>query len=72
MAVAALVLDGIAWIVMKRRRDVRSDTRGAATVEYVVLVGAVGLGVMVALVAIGPGLIASYQQTRSIVASPFP
>ncbi len=72
MVVAALALEGIAWIVMKRRRDVRSDTRGAATVEYVVLVGAVGLGVMVALVAIGPVLIGSYQQTRSIVASPFP
>jgi len=48
------------------------DTRGAISTEYLVLVGAVGLLFMAALVAIGPQLLTSYQQTRSIVASPYP
>lgn len=50
----------------------RSDSRGAASVEYVVLVGTVGLVVMAALVAVGPVLISDYETTRSIVAAPFP
>jgi Flp pilus assembly pilin Flp len=49
-----------------------SDSRGAASVEYIVLVGTVGLLLMAALFALGPGLIANYETTRSIVAAPFP
>jgi Flp pilus assembly pilin Flp len=51
-------------------RKLASDTRGAISTEYLVLVGAVALGVSVAIMALGPMLVASYEQTRSIVASP--
>ncbi|MEQ9320139.1 MAG: hypothetical protein RIF41_13325 [Polyangiaceae bacterium] len=47
-------------------------TRGAVSTEYVIVVGAVGLLFMAAMVAIGPGLVESYDITRSVVASPFP
>jgi Flp pilus assembly pilin Flp len=57
---------------VKAWRAIISDSRGAATVEYIVLVGTVGLVVMAALVAIGPVLIADYETTRSVVAAPFP
>ena len=40
--------------------------------EYLVLVGAVGLVVVFALVAIGPQLVDNYTATRTIIASPFP
>jgi hypothetical protein len=49
-----------------------SGTRGAVTTEYVIVVGAVALLFVAALVAVGPGLVASYQVTRSVLASPFP
>jgi Flp pilus assembly pilin Flp len=51
-------------------RKLASDTRGAISTEYLVLVGAVALGVSVALMGLGPTLVASYEQTRSIIASP--
>jgi hypothetical protein len=55
-----------------KTRKLSGDTRGSATTEYVVLVGAVGLVVMAAIVAIGPVLLADYYATRSYVAAPFP
>jgi Flp pilus assembly pilin Flp len=48
------------------------DTRGAVSVEYIVVVGTVGLLFAAAVAALGPGLIASYETTRSVVASPYP
>ena len=48
------------------------DRRGAVSTEYIVLLGVVGIVVAVALVAIGPGLVADYLDTRSLVAAPFP
>jgi Flp pilus assembly pilin Flp len=57
---------------MRATRDLKSDTRGVASVEYVVLVGTVGLVVMAALLAVGPPLIEDYRSVRSMVASPFP
>ncbi len=47
-------------------------TRGSVTTEYVIVVGAVGLLFAAALVAVGPVLVASYETTRSVIASPFP
>lgn len=52
------------------RRKLSSDIRGAVSTEYIVLVGTVALGVAFALFALGPGLVASYEHTRSIIASP--
>ena len=48
------------------------DTRGAVSVEYIIVVGAVGLMFAAAIAALGPGLLASYETTRSVVASPYP
>jgi Flp pilus assembly pilin Flp len=47
-----------------------TDTRGAVTTEYVILVGTVGLVVAAALFGLGPGLVANYELTRSVIASP--
>ena len=51
-------------------RKLTGDKRGAVSTEYLVLVGTVALGLAAALFALGPGLVASYVQTRSIIASP--
>ncbi len=51
-------------------RKLSSDTRGSASTEYLVLVGAVALGLAFALFALGPTLVKNYETTRSIVASP--
>jgi hypothetical protein len=47
-------------------------TNGSVSTEYVIVVGAVGLLFMAALVAVGPELVASYEITRSVIASPYP
>ncbi|HSN99538.1 MAG TPA: hypothetical protein VLS89_14690 [Candidatus Nanopelagicales bacterium] len=52
------------------RRKLRTDSRGAVSTEYLVLVGTVALGMAFALFALGPGLVASYERTRSMVAAP--
>ena len=54
------------------RQLVPSDTRGAVSTEYVVLMGAVGLGVVFALVAIGPKLVKDFETTRTVIAAPVP
>lgn len=41
-------------------------------VEYIVLLGAVSLGVSAAIAALGPSLLASYQRARGIIIAPFP
>ncbi|XYH94748.1 hypothetical protein ACMHYB_44050 [Sorangium sp. So ce1128] len=48
------------------------DIRGAASTEYVVLVGAVGLTIAFALVSVGPVLLKGFERSRDIIASPFP
>ena len=48
------------------------DTRGAVSTEYVVLMGTLGLVVVSALVAVGPSLVRNFQQTRTVIAAPFP
>lgn len=52
------------------RRDLRTGSRGAVSVEYLVLVGTVALGMAFALFALGPTLVASFEVTRSMVAAP--
>ncbi len=54
------------------RHLVSGDRRGAVSTEYVVLMGAVGLVVVFALVAVGPRLVNDFQTTRTVIASPFP
>jgi Flp pilus assembly pilin Flp len=49
-----------------------NDTTGAATTEYVFLVGTVGIVVVVALAAWGPVLVRGYERCRDTLASPFP
>jgi Flp pilus assembly pilin Flp len=51
-------------------RKLVEDKRGAVTTEYVVLVGTVALGLAAAIFSLGPGLVSSYEQTRSVIASP--
>lgn len=57
---------------MGKASQLLGGTRGAVSTEYVIVVGAVGLLFMAAMVAIGPGLVDSYEVTRSVVASPYP
>jgi Flp pilus assembly pilin Flp len=57
---------------LRSLRQRLTDTRGAISTEYIVLVGAVGLLFMTAVVALGPNLIKSYENTRTTVASPYP
>ena len=49
-----------------------TDERGAVMSEYVLLLGAVGLGVAAALVGLGPPLLASFQRSRATLIAPYP
>ncbi|MCA9589495.1 MAG: hypothetical protein KC657_29505 [Myxococcales bacterium] len=46
--------------------------RGAATVEYTVLVGAVALCASVALIGLGVAFLESFEQVRGLVLYPYP
>ena len=59
-------------VFMGALEKLKRDARGAVTTEYVVLLGAVGLVVMFAIIALGPNLVADYEATRKIIASPYP
>jgi Flp pilus assembly pilin Flp len=48
------------------------DRRGAASSEYVITVGVVGLLVVGAFLVAGPQLAADFVRTQKIIASPFP
>jgi Flp pilus assembly pilin Flp len=48
------------------------DQRGAVSTEYLVLVGTMGLALVFALVAVGPGLVKDFQNTRTVIAAPVP
>jgi Flp pilus assembly pilin Flp len=54
------------------RHLLSGDRRGAVSTEYVVLMGAVGIGVVFALVAVGPTLVKDFETTRTVIAAPFP
>jgi hypothetical protein len=42
------------------------------TVEYIVVVGTVGLVVVAALVGFGPKIRAAYEHSRGVLAQPYP
>lgn len=55
-----------------RRGGSRRNQRGAVTVEYVVLVGTVGLGLAFAVAFLGPHLVGSYVHARDTLIWPMP
>ena len=57
-----------------KRRDIRlrSDKRGAVMVEYVVIISTVMIGFSIAIVALGPSLVANYERSQGVILSPFP
>lgn len=48
----------------------RSRVRGSATVQYMVLVGVVGLAVAIALAARGKTMLTDYENARDLVLIP--
>ena len=48
------------------------DDRGAVMVEYVVILGLVSIGVALAIVGLGPHLVASFLHARGILIAPMP
>ncbi|MCA9594455.1 MAG: hypothetical protein KC776_14120 [Myxococcales bacterium] len=49
-----------------------ADRRGAIMAEYVVLLSTVTIAWAVAILALGPSLIAGYERSQGILLSPFP
>lgn len=50
----------------------RAHARGAVSVEYIVLVGAVAIALAVSLVAFGPSFVRHYEITRDLALVPAP
>jgi Flp pilus assembly pilin Flp len=48
------------------------DERGAVSVEYVTIVGTIGLMLIGSLVSLGPYLLLNYQVSRALLIGPFP
>jgi hypothetical protein len=57
---------------MGRLSKLLGATRGAISTEYVIVVGTVALLFAAAMVAVAPGMLQSYETTRSVIASPYP
>jgi len=55
-----------------KRSGLLRDTRGAASTEYVILVGTVGLAVVAGLITVGPKLVKDYERSRNIITSFMP
>ncbi|MCB9579781.1 MAG: hypothetical protein H6717_22335 [Polyangiaceae bacterium] len=53
-------------------RRFMADRRGAIMAEYVVLLSTVTIAWAVAILALGPSLIAGYERSQGILLSPFP
>jgi Flp pilus assembly pilin Flp len=49
-----------------------SDRRGAASTEYVALLGTVGIVIAIAIIGWGPPLVTAYERTRAVLISPTP
>lgn len=62
----------LAWSPSRCRGRSRSRERGAVTVEYVVLLSTVAIGLTLAVVALGVPLIRTYLEQTAILALPFP
>lgn len=54
------------------RRLIPHDDQGAVMVEYVVLVGVVGIAIATTIAAFGPPIFESYRITRYILLLPVP
>jgi hypothetical protein len=50
----------------------RSDRRGDAYIEYLVVLGALSLAMVGGLLIAGPILMSQYQWTQKVIAAPFP
>lgn len=51
---------------------VRNASRGAVSVEYIVLVATVGIAIAGALVALGPTFVRYFETTRAVALVPAP
>jgi Flp pilus assembly pilin Flp len=56
----------------RRCRGSRRRERGTATVEYVVLLSTVALGLTLAVIGLGVPLVRTYLEQSAILALPFP
>jgi Flp pilus assembly pilin Flp len=56
----------------RRSIDLMRDTRGTATVEYLVVLVSFTLAVTLALVALGPSVVEMFQVRILVLALPFP
>ena len=54
------------------RSRLRRDQRGAIMVEYLVVISTVTIGFAIAVLAIGPYLVADYERSQAAILSPFP
>lgn len=48
------------------------DERGAIMVEYLVLLSTVTIGFAIAILSLGPSLVADYERSQAAILSPFP
>jgi len=53
-------------------KKLRSDSRGAAAIEYSILLGTVGLGSAVAFIAVGVAFLRNFALVRNLLLLPFP
>lgn len=62
----------LAWSPSRCRDRTRSRERGTATVEYVVVLSTVALGLTLAVIALGVPLVRTYLEQTALLALPFP
>ena len=48
------------------------DRRGAIMVEYLVVITTVTIGFAIAILALGPFLVADFERSQAMILSPFP
>lgn len=56
----------------RRLRDLIGDRQGAASTEYVALLGTVSILIAAAIAGWGPPLVQAYERTRTVLISPTP
>lgn len=62
----------LAWSPSGCRGRARVRERGTVTVEYVVLLSTVAIGLTLAVIALGVPLVRTYLEQTAILALPFP
>jgi Flp pilus assembly pilin Flp len=58
--------------MIERSRSTRQDERGSAALEYMILVGTVGIGSAAAFIALGAAVVRNFQFIRYLLLFPFP